>query len=272
MTIYVILYIIRLGSLATLAKVKRKGGRMIVSSTEVQNNFGRYLMLAAKEPIIITKNGVAVAKLISIFDDSNENAGDLIAETRLTSKYIYGGKEASYEEYLELAKNTENRYEYIDGEIYILDSPKTIHQNTLQELHIKFYNYFQGKDCITMIAPYDISLKRTKEDKNIVQPDLMVICDLEENLDERDYYMGIPNLIVEIISKSTLSKDMVKKLDLYMKSDVEEYWIVNPYKKEVYTYLFKNSGIEDLNVYHKTDTVNSFTFSGLKVKLDEIFK
>ena len=129
---------------------------MIVSSTEVQNNFGRYLMLAAKESITITKNGVAVAQLISLLNDTNENVEDLIAETRLTSKYIYGGKEASYEEYLELTENSEDRYEYIDGEIYFLASPKTIHQNTLQELYIKFYNYFQDKDYKAMISPYDI--------------------------------------------------------------------------------------------------------------------
>lgn len=245
---------------------------MIVSSTEVQNNFGHYLMLAAKESITITKNGVAVAKLVSLLDDSNENVGDLIAETRLTSKYIYGGKEASYEEYLELAKNSEGRYEYIDGEIYVLTSPKTIHQNTLQELYIRFYNYFQNKDCTAMIAPYDINLKRSKEDKNIVQPDLMVICDLEEQLDERDYYMGIPTLLVEIISKSTLSKDMVKKLDLYMKCGVGEYWIFNPYKKEVYTYLFKNKEIKDFKTFSISDTVTSFTFKGLRVDLGKIYK
>ncbi len=245
---------------------------MIVSSTEVQNNFGRYLMLVAKESITIKKNGIAVAKLISLLDDTNGSVDDLVAETRLTSKYIYGGKEASFEEYLELTKNSEDRYEYIDGEIYFLASPKTIHQNTLQELHIEFYNYFQDKDCKAMISPYDINLKRCEEDKNIVQPDLMVICDLEEHLDERDYYMGIPVLVVEILSKSTRSKDMVKKLDLYMKCGIGEYWIVNPFKKEMYIYFFKNKEIEDFKSYCLSDTVTSFSFNEFKVELSQIFE
>jgi Uma2 family endonuclease len=42
----------------------------------------------------------------------------------------------------------------------------------------------------------------------------MIICDLEEKLDEKDYYKGIPSLVVEILSDSTRSKDMIKKLDL----------------------------------------------------------
>lgn len=271
MTIYVILYTIKLDSLANLVKRELGVGIMIVSSTEVQNNFGSYLMFAAKEPVTITKNGVVVAQLISLLADSNEKMKDLVVETRLTSKYTYGGKEASYEEYLGLVKNSENRYEYIDGEIYILSSPKTIHQNTLQELHVKFYNYFQGKKCSTMFAPYDITLKRHEEDQNIVQPDMMVICDLEEYLDERDYYMGIPDLVVEIISKSTISKDMVKKLDLYMKCGVGEYWIINPYKKEIYVYLFKDKEIEDFKTFCQSETVNSFSFKGLEVNLTEIF-
>ena len=46
-----------------------------------------------------------------------------------------------------------------------------------------------------MLAPYDITLKRNAENINVVQPDLMVICDLEENLNEKNYYMGVPSLM-----------------------------------------------------------------------------
>ncbi len=48
-----------------------------------------------------------------------------------------------------------------------------------------------------MIAPYDIKLQRSS--KNVVQPDLMVICDLEDKLDDDDYYVGVPALALFII-------------------------------------------------------------------------
>ncbi|MFP4017315.1 MAG: type II toxin-antitoxin system prevent-host-death family antitoxin, partial [Halanaerobiales bacterium] len=230
---------------------------MLVSSTEVQNNFGHYLMMVAKEPITISKNGIPIAKLISLLDDTNEDVKDVVAENRLTSRYIYGGKEGSFEDFMELSEISDKRYEYIDGEIYFLASPSTIHQIILQELYIAFYDFFQGKDCKAMLAPYDISLQRGNSEKNIVQPDLMVICDLEEKLDDRDYYMGIPTLVVEVISKSTRSKDMVKKLDLYMKSAVEEYWIVDPYKKQILIYLFKDKEIEDFRTFRDSDIASS---------------
>lgn len=83
----------------------------------------------------------------------------------------------------------------------------------------------------------------------MVQPDLMVICDLEENLNEKDYYMGAPALVVEIISESTRSKDFIKKLDLYMSTGIKEYWIINPLNREVCVYLFEENNISQNATY-----------------------
>lgn len=69
----------------------------------------------------------------------------------------------------------------IDGEIYLLASPRSTHQQILGELFGIFYNWFKGKQCRPMLCPFDIKLSRFENDKNVVQPDLMVICDLEEN-------------------------------------------------------------------------------------------
>ena len=172
----------------------------------------------------------------------------------------------------ELTGDTEDRYEYIDGEIYYLASPKTAHQFALTELFGLFYNWFQGKECRPMVAPYDITLKRHAEDVNVVQPDLMVICDLEEKLGEDDYYKGVPALAVEILSEGTRSKDLVKKLDLYMSCGVREYWIVNPLNGEVTVHLFKDKDIVNTFTYRKPGCAESFHFEGLSADLARIFK
>ncbi|KJS18072.1 MAG: prevent-host-death protein [Peptococcaceae bacterium BRH_c4b] len=245
---------------------------MKVNSTELQNNFGKYLMLAAQEDIIITRNGMEIAKLSAIRDVVSDHGAVPGTVMEKAVVYGYGGRKASYEEFLELTRDTEERYEYIDGEIYQLASPKTAHQTTLTELFVIFYNWFQGKKCITLIAPYDITLKRSPENINVVQPDIMVICDLEEKLDENDYYKGIPALVVEILSESTRSKDLVKKLDLYMSCDVSEYWIVNPISKEVTVYLFEDKNISRNITYRKHEIVQSYFFEGLCAELDRVFK
>jgi len=245
---------------------------MKVNSTELQNNFGKYLMLAAKEDIIITRNGMEIARLSALRDATSDSGATSGILTERAENHGYGGRKASYEEFLELTRDTEERYEYIDGEIYLLASPKTAHQKALTELFVIFYNWFQGKECTPLVAPYDITLKRNRENINVVQPDIMVICDLEEKLDENDYYQGVPTLVVEILSEGTRSKDLIKKLDLYMSCDVGEYWIVNPVNREVTVYLFTDKNISNNITYKKSEIVQSFIFAGLSAELDRIFK
>lgn len=244
---------------------------MKVSSTELQNNFGKYLMLAVQDDIIITRNGREIAKLTSLGKGVLDDAlpGTVLEKAEA---YGYGGRKATYEEFLELTRGTEERYEYIDGEIYLLASPKTTHQLALTELFVIFYNWFQGKGCTTLVAPYDITLRRHPENINIVQPDIVVICDLEENLGEDDYYTGVPLLVVEILSEGTRSKDLIKKLDLYMSCGVREYWIVNPVNREVTVYLFEDKNINSHLTYRKTEIAQSCVFEGLAVELKKIFK
>lgn len=245
---------------------------MNVSSTEVQNNFGRYLFLSAKEDIIITKNGLAVAKLCAICDESAKAgaAARMVAEE--AAKYGYGGRKGTYQEFLELTRDNEERYEYIDGEIYYLASPKITHQFVLTELVGIFYIWFKGKKCRPYVAPCDITLRRFPEDINVVQPDLMVICDLEEKLNKRDYYMGVPTLVVEIISESTSRKDHFKKLDLYSECLVQEYWIVSPQNREVTVYHMQEGAAVTIRSYKKSETAESCVFAGLTVELETIFR
>lgn len=243
---------------------------MKINSTEIQNNFGKYLMLAANEDIIITRNGLEIAKLSAIRNEDGSAANGSVKKK--AAKYSYGGRKASYEEFLELSENSEARYEYIDGEIYLLSSPKTRHQIVLAELFVIFHNWFQGQKCTPFVAPYDITLKRNPENINVVQPDIMVICDLEEKLNDKDYYMGIPTLVVEVLSEGTRRMDLIKKLDLYMSCGVEEYWIVNPLSQEVTVYFFRNNDISNNVTFRKSDIIESFVFPGLTVEMERILK
>lgn len=245
---------------------------MKVNSTELQNNFGKYLMLSAAEDIIITRNGTEIARLSAIRDVQPKDSLTPGAVMERAEDYRYGGRRASYEEFLELTRDNEERYEYIDGEIYLLSSPKTRHQVALTELFVTFYSWFEGKKCRPFVAPYDITLRRNMESINVVQPDVMVICDLEEKLNDNDYYMGVPELVVEILSEGTRSKDLIKKLDLYMSCGVREYWIVNPINREVTVYLFEDSDIKNNMTYKNSEIAQSFIFDGLGADLDRIFK
>jgi prevent-host-death family protein len=243
---------------------------MIVNATDLKNNLGKYLRLSIREEIIITSNGRKVARLSAFEELEPERASPLMIRERAEA-YEVTPRKVSYEEFLAISENSEERYEYIDGEIYLLASPKMIHQKVLGDLYFILYNWFQGKNCRPMLAPFDITLKRSQENINVVQPDLMVICDLEEKLNEKGYYMVVPALVVEIISESTRGKDFVKKLDLYMSTGITEYWIVNPLNREVSVFLFEENDILKSATYKNQEHALSYHFSGLEVNLKQIF-
>jgi prevent-host-death family protein len=247
---------------------------MIVNATDLKNNLGKYLRDCAKEEVIITSNGRKIARLYSYEEDRWEREGHVVDDGVVSEQeqaFECAPRKVSYEEFLALTEGNDRRYEYIDGEVYLLAAPKTTHQKVLGELHNLFYNWFKGKKCVPILAPFDITLKKSLDKINVVEPDLAVICDLEENLNEKDYYMGVPILVIEILSELTHSKDVVKKFDLYMSTGIKEYWIVNPLSKEIRIYCFDNRGISRDETFKKNETANSYIFKGLNINLKDIF-
>ena len=131
----------------------------------------------------------------------------------------------------------ERRVELIDGVIYDMASPTAIHQILSTELcnMIRSYISQQKGRCIVMAAPMDVQLYC--DDKTMVQPDVMVICDRDKIT--RKCIYGAPDLAVEILSDSTKKKDMYVKLGKYMEAGVREYWLVDPKGKKVIVYDFE---------------------------------
>ncbi|MDD2587206.1 MAG: type II toxin-antitoxin system prevent-host-death family antitoxin [Syntrophomonadaceae bacterium] len=241
---------------------------MRVNTTDLQNAFGKYLSLVEKEDIIVTKNGKSVAKLIRY----NEPNYFLVHEE---AKGYKTTKKISYEEYIELVDSSDQRYELIDGEIYLLASPSIKHQIVVNEIAWHFNNYFRGKSCRSLTAPLDVRLfgfaTKFEEDPNVVQPDVVVICDIDK-VNESNKYEGVPTLVVEVLSLSTKGKDMVKKLELYMKSGVSEYWIVNLENKSILQYYFTaERDIENFKSLGEEDTIESSVFAELKIRLGDVF-
>lgn len=78
-----------------------------------------------------------------------------------------------------------------------------------------------------------------KDDKTMVQPDILVLCNCEK-LKKRVIY-GAPDMIIEILSKSTWKKDAFVKLEKYLDAGVHEYRVVDPDRKKVVVYDFGHS-------------------------------
>lgn len=127
--------------------------------------------------------------------------------------------------------------ELIDGVIYDMASPKYTHQIIVTELLTQINAQIEkcGKDCLAFSAPTDVWL--TKDDRNIFQPDIFVICD-DRMLEEGGYITGAPPFIVEVLSPSTRSGDLLLKAYKYHEAGVREYWIVDPDEKRILVYNY----------------------------------
>ncbi|MDE7360019.1 MAG: Uma2 family endonuclease [Lachnospiraceae bacterium] len=124
------------------------------------------------------------------------------------------------------------RAELIDGEMFMMATPITIHQRILVKLIFEIETFIRKNkgNCELLPAPFGVYIK--KDDRNYVEPDISVICH-EDKLDEKGCH-GAPDWVIEIVSPSSRKMDYVRKTVLYQETGVREYWIVDP-KKEMVT-------------------------------------
>jgi Uma2 family endonuclease len=133
-----------------------------------------------------------------------------------------------------------SRIELIEGNIYDMSpAPSRIHQELIMALSAAFYNYIKSNNgnCKVYPSPFDVFLtddENLDNCKNIVQPDISVICD-KNKLNDKGC-IGAPDLIIEIVSPFNPSNDYIRKLSLYSSYKVREYWIVNPMDKSILIY------------------------------------
>ena len=175
----------------------------------------------------------------------------------------------TYDEFWNMKNNTDEKLEYIDGLVLMSPSPSIPHQRISGNLYFALRSFFKDKKCDVFSAPTDIELVKD-DSKNLVIPDLSVICDKSGFTNNR--YIGIPNLIIEILSPSNQSHDLVTKMDLYMRYGVREYWIVNPMKKSLTVYsMDETGGYEQYCVRNEIGKVESKIFTELEIDMEEIF-
>ena len=166
--------------------------------------------------------------------------------------------------------NNGNRYELIDGTLYMLASPSTMHQKISGEIFGQIREYLKGKSCEVYFAPMDVNFeKKLEKSNNFVQPDIFVICD--KNKKRKNQILGTPDFIVEIISPKDELKDRFEKLNLYFINKVKEYWIVDPIKKRIDTYILKDKKYI-WNNYKITEKIKVSIFDSLEIDVSGEYK
>lgn len=149
------------------------------------------------------------------------------------------------EEYFKLTADREDRTELLDGEIVAMASPSIRHQDIASGLITELRQFVKrnGGKCRPFAAPTYVRL----DDLNVLVPDVFVSCDPERFGEQ--YHSGAPDFVVEIVSTNR-SDDFSRKLWLYRRSGVREYWIIDPRKENVLVYFFEAEDSPEIYGFH----------------------
>lgn len=158
------------------------------------------------------------------------------------------------------------RAELIDGRMYMMAPPKTLHQRLVARLTHQILSYIEAKDgnCEVFPAPFAVFLNN--DDQNYVEPDISVICD-KTKLDDRGCN-GAPDWVIEITSLGTSRIDYGIKLFKYRSAGVREYWIINPKTCTVNVYDFENEKASDQ--YSFPDDIPVCIYPELKINISDL--
>jgi Uma2 family endonuclease len=164
------------------------------------------------------------------------------------------------------------RVELIKGFILKMSpAPSSNHQSVSYNLIGCFYNNFKKHPCRVFEAPFDVKLpiKSAKKETTVVQPDLCVICD--ESIIDENCCVGVPDLIVEIISPKNRKHDVETKFNLYLEAGVKEYWLVDPQDRMILIYSLKEEEYVGSKPYIEGMKIKSQLFPELDVAVDDVF-
>ena len=175
------------------------------------------------------------------------------------------------------------REELVNGELVAMSpGPGWNHVSAAGNIYRIFANYLRGKKCTAIQDGFDVHLT----DNDIFQPDMMVVCDRAKI--KRNGVYGAPDLVVEVLSPSTSTRDRGYKKNLYGQCGVREYWLVNTGDQSVEVYLLRDGELvfdqvytvhpdwmlENMKEEERAAVVTHFKcilFDDLDIALDDIF-
>jgi Uma2 family endonuclease len=173
----------------------------------------------------------------------------------------------NYSDYLQLPED--KRYEILDGELYVVAAPNTRHQRISMRLQVALFQHVEERGLgIVLDAPYDVILS----DENIVQPDILYVRKQRAGIIGELNAQGAPDVVVEILSPGTRSKDLGIKQKVYAGFGVQEYWVVDPDAETVEVLVWTEQGYETAGLRHKTDCLSSPLLPDLNLHLNRLFK
>jgi Uma2 family endonuclease len=173
----------------------------------------------------------------------------------------------TYEDYAALPDDGQ-RYEVIDGVLYLMPGPNTPHQgaSALFTYHLLDHVQFAGLGRV-FAAPLDVLLPRARP----VQPDLVVVLNHKLHLISDRGIEGAPDLVVEIASPGTRTHDRTRKLAVYADAGVPEVWLPEPADQTIEVLALEEGGYVSIGVFTGAAVLPSRILADFPVRVEQFF-
>jgi Uma2 family endonuclease len=160
------------------------------------------------------------------------------------------------------------RYELYDGEVIVVPSPIPRHQRVAQHVLEILTDYERTTGGMVFSAPLDIVLT----DYDVVQPDVVFFRHERRHvIDMMKPTRAVPDLAVEVLSRTTEARDRGRKLRLLARFGLPEYWLVDPVANILEIFTNVESALVLAGSYDESQQVNSPTLPGLIVQAGRVF-
>lgn len=173
-------------------------------------------------------------------------------------------------DYERLTAETDIRYEVIAGVLYEMPPPSTLHQLVVTKLIVRLGNLIESNaQGILYASPIEVILPNIATP---VQPDLVFIRSERGNIIKQNRIEGSPDMVVEVLSPSSIRYDRVTKFKAYETSGIQEYWIVNPKTQSVEIYNLEEGLYNLHNEFNLDELVHSPLLGDLSFTAGSLFK
>lgn len=162
-----------------------------------------------------------------------------------------------------------NRYELIEGELFVSRAPSLIHQGIVRNVLVLFAHYLRENPIGDIFPAPGVIFS----DFSGVIPDLVYFSHARgKEIATGDRITGAPELIIEILSPGTENRrrDEHAKRQLYKKYGVKEYWILDPQRLTVQ--VFRTAKLKPSATLGVRDELSTPLLPGFRCSVKEIFQ
>ena len=188
----------------------------------------------------------------------------------------------------EIFREVNDDYEIIGGEKFMAPSADAWHNNAAGKLYL-LIGMYAATNKLGLV--FTDSLDVHFPDGSLFKPDFMFISAANSKIvidNKHSTIHGVPDMVAEVFSRSTMKRDIGIKKDIYERNGVKEYWMIDPWRESVSVYLLRDGKYFLDDIYHNysAEELNELTdeeraeiktevpvtiLDGFKVKIKNIF-